>query len=233
MRQILVLTDLVGSEKVEEREILRSKLHYVLGQANQRFGDRLVIPFQVVKGVDEFGAVLKSWADSFRIIDYVFEKMLPFVYRFVVVEGAVLNVESGQVSALDGNAVYEGTRLIEKMKARSSKKEKNLLMELVRFDVVRVENPFGSNLNISLKELSLDALEVLVWIIWRQKIRWTKRQREVVSRYRELKNQKELSKELGITQSCVSQILRRADFEFINKMENFINYGFNILSQYG
>jgi hypothetical protein len=236
---ILVLTDLVGSERVTDRDALRIRLHQVLEKANEDFHDDFVIPFQIVRGVDEFGAVLNDWRNSFRIVDCVFESLLPFVYRFAIVEGEIVNIEGGQIDQLDGEAVYIGSRLLEQMKEGSSGARRKTKVEFIRLaisgiDYRRLSASLSESLSVRDSYLAcvgfaLHALENMVQVIWWLKTRWTEKQRKIICRYRELKNQHDVARSLGISQSTVSQTLRRADFDFVTRLEKFVNQGLVIV----
>jgi len=228
MGLVFIISDLIGSEKVkwEKRDFLLSQLKGILNKANEGYSEDFVIQFQIIRGVDEFGAVLGGWSNSFRVMDYIYENMLPFVYRFVAVESEVITLESRDMNELDGAAaetIHKVSRLMERLK-RAKASENNL------FGLSRARSISGTGRHFALVN---SLIEDCVWSTWRQKARWTKRELEVVRLYRELGNQRRVAEALGVTQANVSKILSRADFAFIKRREEKLSELFGFLDEAG
>jgi hypothetical protein len=199
----IIVGDLAGSRKIEDRLQLSKKIRQVIGIVSRRFPEEVYAPLVLTRGIDEISGVLKRPGMSYRICKLVNEGLFPHAFRFAVVNGNLdIDVSSKDAGRMDGVAFHSGANLI-----RQAKKE-NL--------------HYIFNLGFQREDLNacLNQLTRLVHIL---RSEWTDHQRHVVRFYERLGNQKVAAKELGVTQQAVSDALRQAHWRELIEAEMVVD----------
>lgn len=195
----VVVGDVVGSRRVEDRAGLREVLADGVERANELLGDALVAPFATLKGVDELGGVLEDLAGSYRAIRTLVEAIHPTEIRFAVVWGEIdVGVDATDVASQDGPAFHRADALLEEIADEDR--------------YVAFEAPGGP---ASLATTVGNQMELLC--MW--KAEWTERQAELVRHYREAGSMTAVAERLDVTVQTVSKTLGRARAERILAIE--------------
>lgn len=187
--QYVVLADVVGSREIEDRSAFRDSLTSALERANADHRSAIAAPFEIIKGLDEFGGVLAELAPAYELLDGILNELHPVAVRVAIASGGidVGRLEDG-VAALDGPAFHRADRVLE---------------EITEADLYA-----GVDTGEPADRLVTSALDLL--LIARE--RRTDRQIEVIQAYERRGTQVAAAEELGIPQQAVSQALRRADY---------------------
>lgn len=202
----VVLGDVVQSREIEDRTQFRTTLSEACDSVNDRFDD-VNAPFQLLKGVDELGAVLASVANIYEVVKTLFDALYPHRLRVAVVLGEIdVGEETGVVSEMDGPAFHRTDSLLDQLEASE------LLFEMQtgrdRFDLAVSD-------------------EINLLLARRQQ--WTDRQHEIISSYEQYENQYEVADQLGITQQAVSATLQQASWSMLRQVEERLH---RVLEEY-
>lgn len=218
-RCCVVLGDVVGSRSVEDREALRESLEAGVAAANDAVDDRLVAPFTILKGVDEFAGVLADPAGVDRALWHLVEALHPTEVRVAVVWDAVdVGADAGDVAAMDGPAFHEADRLLDEI----ASDERHVGLALAAGGEAKPDETIAVNL-----------LEAIVDLLLARKYAWTERQAELVGRYREADSMTAVAEFEGVTVQVVSKTLARADAQAVLRTERAIARGFEYLAERG
>jgi hypothetical protein len=200
---IVVLGDLIGSRKVEDRKNFEIKLKKAIATIVERYQHEWVAPLAFEKGIDEIGAVIKNRAALYNIIADVNNAIAPQQIRFVAYKGKIdLGLKERDITAMDGEAFHSAAAMMQELKASGMILKCNTTDPL--FDKA-LEN-------------QVNAISIL-------KENWTERQREIFNLYKELNNQAEAAKRLQITQQAISNALQQIDaFKIIDLEKNILSW---------
>lgn len=193
----VVLGDVVESRKIEDREAFQKTLQTTLDTINEEFGDSVQAPFTILKGVDEIGGVLKSVHPLVTIQRRLARALHPQQIRLAAVVGEIdVNVASGDVSAMDGEAFARADGVLTELESA------DLTFELEGTMPV-------------LDELLSDEINLLD--MFRET--WTERQVEIISKYEQLDSQKEVAESLDISPQAVSNALTKTKGAKVLRLE--------------
>lgn len=206
---IVVLGDVVDSQKIADRERFQAELGEVLADVNERYRGQLVADFETIKGIDEVAGVLDDPAPLYRIQREITERIHPESIRLVAVRGSVdVGADERNVSEMDGPAFAEADRLL------SSVEKSGFL-----FDVRLRDDAY--------EELLADEINLIAFV----KSRWTEHQMTVARLYRELGVQIDVAERLSVSQQAVSKTLRESRAKQILSIEDRIDEvfeGYNV-----
>lgn len=186
----VVLADVVDSREVGERDAFRDGLVEALEYVNERHQRSIETAFGTIKGIDEFGGVLRDIGPVYEVISDVLNGIHPVRVRFGIARGRVdVNETADSVAEMDGPAFHRADRLLSEAES----------------DDVYVYVDTGE-----------DALDLLVSnninLLLMYRDRWTERQVEIIRAYERHGTQTEAAEELDVRQQAVSQSLTRAGY---------------------
>lgn len=205
----LLLCDVINSRKIRNREEFQDELIELLDETNQEFKDDIYAHFKILKGIDEFGGVLKRPSKIYKIIKKINENILPKKVRFVLAKGAIdVALDEKDVEYMDGPVFHRANELMEDLK------ESKFYFELKIGDELMESAIFGQ----------INALMLI-------KNDWTKKQLSVIKKYKKLGSQNNVANEMGITPQAISKSLDRSNYKKIKKIEKRLNLQFERLEE--
>ncbi|WP_096394230.1 SatD family protein [Halorubrum trapanicum] len=193
----VVLADVVDSQKIEDREAFRERLDTAISEANQRYQDSMRAEFDVLKGIDEFGAVLNS-VKPIADIQKIFSRTLyPEQFRMAAVTDKIdVNKGASDISQMDGPAF-----------ARA---------DIVLFELENNELKFQLSGNSEyIDTLVSDQINLLEII----RSEWGDTTMDVVRQYDKSKSQSEIAEEANISAQTVSYHLNKSNVEQVLGVE--------------
>lgn len=200
----LLLGDVINSRKIKNREEFQDKLIGLLDEINQKFTDHIYADFKILKGIDEFGGVLKKPSKTYEMIKKLHENLLPKKVRFVLSKGVIdVALEKKDVEYMDGPVFHKANELMNDLKKSKFYFDLKINGELMESAI------FGQ----------INALMLI-------KNDWTKKQLSVIRKYKELGSQKKVANEMGITPQAISKNLDRSDYKKIKHIEKKLNLQF-------
>lgn len=188
--RFVVLADVIHSRSIEDRRAFRERLTGVLEDVNDRFVEGIVAPFEPIKGIDEFGAVLSRMSPIPAALEMILDAIHPTRIRVAIATGEidVGDPEIG-VASMDGPAFHRADRLIEEISAEEF--------------YVGVETGASEDALLS---------SVLNLLVMSREDR-TARQIEVIEAYERHGTQTAAAEELDLSHQAVSDTLRRVDYD--------------------
>lgn len=205
----LLLGDIINSRKIKDREQFQEELIELLNRINQNFHDDIYADFKILKGIDEFGGVLKKPSNTYDIIKELHENILPKKVRFVFTKGIIdVALEKKDVEYMDGPVFHQANELMSELK------KSKFYFELKVNDDLMEQALFGQ----------INTLMLL-------KNEWTQKQLSVIKKYKELGSQKKVANEMGITPQAISKNLDRSNYKKIEHIEKKLNFQFEKLEE--
>lgn len=200
----LLLGDIIDSRKINDREEFQKKLIDLLNDLNNRFDEHIYADLKILKGIDEFGAVLEEPSKVYEIIKELHENILPQKVRFVLAKGSIdVALEKKDVEYMDGPVFHKADKLMDDLK-------KSKL-----FFVLNIGNQFIESAIFG----QINALMLL-------KNEWTPKQLSVIEKYKKFGSQKKVANDLKITPQAVSKNLDRSNYKEIDQIEKRLNFQF-------
>ncbi|RJS75554.1 SatD [Methanophagales archaeon] len=199
-RYVVVTGDLKSSRKLKDRVGVQEELKSALRIVNRRFDDAIPAKFMVIGG-DSFQGMLSSPKYLFDIYFAFFENISHQFYLGIGV-GNISTRLSENVGEIDGEAFHKASEALE-----SAKKENMWIT-------------FKSEWEID--DIVTCLLNFMADVMWN----WTKRQREIVTYYRKVKNEKgritleEVARSIGIKKQTLSKILKRSKYKLLKEAED-------------
>jgi predicted DNA-binding protein YlxM (UPF0122 family) len=158
---------------------------------NEELSNRLVAPFQSLKGVDEIGGVLGDLRGAYHAIRVLTEAVHPVEIRFAIAWGDVDIVGADDdVTEMDGAAFHDADDALARLRDRN------------RYISVVVDRPEQD----WLVRLLSNQFELLLIL----KHELTERQMEILRAYREARRLSPVAGEYGVTVQSISTTLKRA-----------------------
>ncbi len=201
---VAILCDVRGSRRRPNRADLRDHLQDALSRINENAQHGLVAPFELQRGIDEFGAVLRPNANVGQILLVAWEALFPVDVRFSVVRDDLDITPDGgpdRVPLYDGPALHRADDLLRSIERQGL---------LVGLDL-GLPQPAGQLLSTNANLLYLHLLG------------FTQRQMEVFQAYREKGSQQEVAEAFGITQPTVSELMSKVEARLVlHSMKRFV-----------
>ena len=204
-RYVVVTGDLKSSRKLKDRAEVQEDLKSALRIVNKRFEEEIPAKFVVVGG-DSFQGMLFSPKYLFDIYYAFFENIGHQFYLGIGV-GDISTGLSENVGEIDGEAFHKASEALERAK------KENMWIA------------FKSEWEID--EVVTCLLNFMADVMWS----WTKRQREIVTYYRKVKNEKssvtleEVAEGIGIKKQTLSKILKRSKYKLLKEAEDtFVDF---------
>jgi len=203
----LLLGDIINSRDIRDREGFQDELIELFYETNKEFKDDIYADFKILKGIDEFGGVLKKPSKIYKIIKKLHENILPNKVRFVLAKGSIdVALKKKDVEYMDGPVFHRANELMEDLK------KSKFYFELQVSDELMDSAIFGQ----------INALMLI-------KNDWTKKQLSVIKKYKKLGSQNKVANEMGVTPQAISKNLNRSNYKKINKIEKKLNLQFERL----
>lgn len=195
VQRVVVLGDVIASRDVPDREEFGKRLHATCEEANETASEYVTTPFEVIKGVDEIGGVLRDLTHLYHVVDVLAAGVRPERLRLAAAPGEI-DVTGESASEMDGPAFHQASSTLAWMES-----------EGLLFDVAHGD------------DLALGAVASQIHLIQLLKHRWTEHQREIVTGYERHESQSAVAEELNISQPAVSRALRRAQYRDLRHAE--------------
>lgn len=197
MKAIVMLADLKASRKKEDRDAVGRRIRESLRKVSEQFEDDLVTEFDIQRGIDEFGGIVKETAPSGELLLELWKELHPHAVRISLAEGTldvVPDADSPSIHEFDGPAFHVASEALDSMD-----KEGKLVS-------MRLEGqPPDSD------------LEDVANLIYFHILDWTPRQLEIYEAYTEMNSQSEVAERFGISQPTVSETLQNVRTKFMQK----------------
>lgn len=185
----VVLVDIIDSREIRDRDAFESRLERALEYVNEAERESISTPFTHMKGIDEFGCVLRRISPVPDVVSDILDRIHPYFCRFAVASGAIdIGVDRETVAEMDGPAFHRASALLEGIEDSG-----------LYADVDTAGSADG---------LIAGALNLM--ILGREGL--TDRQMEVILAYERRGTQSEAAEELGLRQQAVSKSLQRANY---------------------
>lgn len=198
MLATVLLADLKGSRKIEDRPLAARKLRELLAQINREHAEVFVAPLQIEKGIDEFAAILQPKQDPTRVLLELWDGVHPWAIRIALIRGqldVIPRAGARDVRRFDGPAFHVANRAMAEMDPKE------------RLVAISVTGNDETDAQVTL-------LANLLYYRW---LEWTPRQLEMFQGYRRWGLQERVARALKITQPTVSQALSRVHAVFMKK----------------
>jgi hypothetical protein len=202
---LVLIGDVIRSRQIADRDAFEGRLRETLTAVNRRFADELDAKASVLKGVDEIGAVLQRPDAAYDVVNRILSGVFPQQIRIVIVRGTIdVNLDSEFVAEMDGDAFHRADQHMDRIASE---------------DLLFWADVTGDD----------ELLSMLVNAVLTLRHQWTERQHEVVRAYEREGSQRGAAQSLEISQSAVSQTIRKTNYKRITSMENTIT---SVLEQY-
>lgn len=186
----VVLADVVASRDIDDRPAFREDLSEALDIVNDSYGDAIHTDFEIIKGVDEFGGVLRKFAPIYEVLATVLNRIHPVRVRFGIASGEFdVEAETASVSEMDGQPFHRADELL------AATESDNL------YAAVDTGSPVDSLVSNNLNLL----------LVARERL--TEHQVTVEQAYESHGTQAAAAAELDVPQQSVSKALQRADYD--------------------
>lgn len=201
-KYIVIVTDVVNSRKIKDRNKFKQVLHKAILHLNKKYKASFTAPIKILKGIDELAMVIKHTDVIYSIIDELNSAIAPVNMRYAIVLGKIdTGIMQKDVSKMDGEAFHRATYHIKALK-------KNELL-------------ISSNVFDTYSSKSINLLQIL-------KSKWTIKQRKIYNLYKRLNNQQEIAKKMNVTQQTISKTLNSINGQAISIIERGFERLFNI-----
>lgn len=201
MKLYVLLSDVVGSSSLSDREDLTSRIQQAAARINEDHRNDLFADFEITRG-DEMAAVMRSVSGVYDVLTILEEELYPVRFRSVLVyDQLTAGLESRRSAVIDGPAFYKAHDMMRALK--------------------RTRNTF----TLSSGQAEFDeAAEVLVNLLqWRWN-EMTELQRQIVRQYQDVRNQQKVAETLERSQQQISHTLIATKWELINSSEGAIRH---------
>ncbi len=197
----VLLTDVISSRTIQDSKYFQSKINSVTQEINSIYSKSLYSRFKGIKGVDEFGCILRNIAPLYKIVKTISDHISPVSMRFAVVYEQVNELDiSSDITKMTGPAFHMAYESINQLK------KKNTVFRLQGKDML-LDTAISSQMN-------------LLYVI---KQGYSLRQRQIIRNYEIFKNQKSAAEKLRISQQTVSKALVTTRWSLINGIEEQLN----------
>lgn len=192
----VVLGDVVDSRSLDDREQFRDTITAALQTVTDQYKTTVEVPFEMIKGVDEFGGILSGLGPLYELLGDVLNEIHPAMVRIGVASGDIdVRGERG-IADMDGPAFHRADELVSEAKAHDM---------YANFDTHNPE---------SVDTLAANNINLLV----RQRSELTSKQVEILTAYESHGTQKAVAAQLGVSQQAISNTLRRIDYQWTERV---------------
>jgi hypothetical protein len=203
-----IIGDVLRSRASSERANLQEQFKKALQLVNERYGDDLVAPFDLIRG-DECEALFIQPSAAYRAAIDIQQEILPARICFGIAMGTLdtplpkAKKETPDVGQLDGPAFHLAREAVEA--SHKSSHERSFVP--IQFTGLPASGLF------------LNPCMLAIGLLYD---RMTDRQREVFETYRRLGTMEKVQDALSISKSSVHKALEAVDYETVLEIENRI-----------
>lgn len=197
MNAVALLCDLRGSRELDDRQRFGKRLHVTAKEINENFRPNLLTKFDIQRGIDEFGVVLKPGRVG-EVLIALWERLQVAPVRFALASGTIdvmlhasPETELAPLSNADGTALHRATQLLDELHDSES------------LFGIKFPNDPGTT------ERLLSSFAEMTYL---RLLSWTERQTEVFFTYRQAGLQSTVAEQLGIQQGTVSRTLSKVEY---------------------
>ena len=195
---LALIGDIVHSREIRNRDVFQKTFHETMAMLNTRYASAITSPFTVTLG-DEFQALLHTASPLFEIVDDLQRHLSPHQFVLGLGVGPVeTEIYTYTAVGMDGPCFRLARENVEKCKRKPPR------------------------LRVSVHQFNADVVNALFHFLEDTRAHHTPRQREVIERYRALGTQEAVARDMGISQSAVSQTLQSARYPLIETSEHAI-----------
>jgi len=195
----VLLADVIDSSSIPDRAEFREDLLKGIEQVNAEYGSDLHVEYDLIKGIDEFGAVLSELSNLYEMISTILNRVHPVQIRFGVAAGDVdVDPEKGDISSMDGPAFHLA----------------DLLLDEVEDDNLFIYIDTGSPADI----LVANTINLLLM----QREQWTEHQVDAVRAYERGGTQSDAAKRLGVQQQTISKALTSIRYQETKLLRKYL-----------
>lgn len=195
-----IIGDIVDSKKINKREEVQKKLKSLLDKLSDKYKEDIASKFTITLG-DEFQVLLINPGHIIEIIDQIKTEMYPIEFRFGIGLGDIHTPVNKELAiGSDGPAYHIARSCINGIKESDSKYEQ--IKSDIKIASANTRNEKAMNLvNASFAQS------------YYTEKNWSDKHREIVLLMMEQDiSQRELAKELGITQSGVNRRINSSGY---------------------
>lgn len=195
---LVIIADIIGSRKIEDRKAVQVKLEKTLDQINKSYRQAIASKFIITLG-DEFQGVLRDGSVVMEIVSTIQREMYPTLFRFGIGVGTIsIELQADTSLGSDGAAFHLARDMVKEVKAHEGKRagSKNNML-----------------IGIESHQSTVALLNSILKLASALQGNWTERQREVIATLEKYPGtQTEIAKRLGIVQSSVQKSLASSNF---------------------
>lgn len=196
----VLLADVVSSREIDNRAQFQSELQAALETVNSEFEGSIDTPFETLKGIDEFGAILTHISPVYEMVTTILNRIFPVKLRLSIARGKIdVGTDADSLAEMDGPAFHRADQLLQATKA----------------DDMYITVDTGSDQRDGLLSNTINLL-----LIRRES--YTAHQVDVLRAYEKLGSQSAVANTLEITQQSVSKTLQRIDYNRTKRIRTML-----------
>ena len=207
-KYLVVLTDIVDSRKITNRQAFRRVLNRAILRVNRMYVHAFIAPIKIQKGIDELAMVIKPQYQHtiYTIINELNNTVAPVDMRYAIVRGKIdTGFTQHDVSKMDGDAFHKAAAGIALLK-------ENELTIYIKTDNTYFDTHFQAQANL---------LQIL-------KNTWTIKQRKIYTLYKQLNNQHKVAQKMNVSQQTISKVLHSIQAKQVLQVEQNFEYWLTI-----
>ncbi len=198
MNYLIIIADIVESKKIRQRKKFQNEFMNLINDLNIEYKDKIVSPLTITLG-DEFQGMLNSAASLFLIIHKIQSFFNGITFRFALSVGGIsTKINHQSAIGMDGMGFHQARTAME-----NNKREKR---------------------NFSYHGGQPEALLIDSMLKWMDQAtkKWKPEKWKTVLLSQQGKSQKEIVKQINISQSAVSQNLKNKSTILVLETEKVI-----------
>ena len=210
-KYLVVLTDIVDSRKIINRQAFRRALNRAILRVNRMYIHAFIAPIKIQKGIDELAMVIKPQYQNtvYTIMNELNDNVAPVTMRYAIVRGKIdTGFTQHDVSKMDGDAFHKAAAGIALLK-------ENELTIYIKTDNTYFDTHFQAQANL---------LQIL-------KNTWTIKQRKIYTLYKQLNNQYKVAQKMNVSQQTISKVLHSIQAKQVLQVEQSFEYWLTICNK--
>ena len=196
----VITADVNRSSLIADRAGVQHRIFRALEIVNEHYKEDLLVPFAITVG-DEWQGLLRSPAMSYRIIDSFREQLDGVDVSYGVGIGSIATEFRERTAEMDGEAFRHSREALNRAKKQ------------------------GREIIFKSDDASTDALlNAVCLLLATLRSKWTKRQKEKILLYKQLRNESRVAEKLGVTQGDIHQALKAGAGKVYLECEDELNF---------
>ena len=198
MKYLVLIGDIVESKKIQQRQKFQNEFQELITKLNKEYKEQIVSPLTITLG-DEFQGLLKNSKNLFLILHQIQSSFKDIIFRFALSVGDIstkINHESA--IGMDGAGFHFARDAMEKNKIE----KRNFSYDGQQPEAIIIDN-------------------MLKWID-QTTAKWKKEKWKTLLLKQQGKSQKEIEKQIKISQSAISQNLKNQSTLLVIETETII-----------